>query len=127
MTARVRCPACEREVAVLTSNRLARHSRSGFRGNGYETWTCEGTGADATLPLAVERARLAPMRAASLRDAIARREACRAAEVALRMSLAQKQVDAYDAATQRERDALAAQEREVADAEAALAALRGAT
>lgn len=127
MTARVRCLACEREVAVLTSNRLARHSRSGFRGNGYESWVCEGAGTDAALPLAVERARLAPMRAESIRAAIARREAGRAAEVELRMSLAQKQVDAYDTATQRERDALAAQEREIADADAALAALRGAT
>ena len=127
MTARVRCAACERVVAVLTSNRLARHSRSGLRGNGYESWVCEGAGADAALPLAVERARLAPMRAASTRDTIARREAERAAEVALRMSLARQHVAAYDAATQRERDALAAQEREIADAEAALAALRGAT
>ena len=127
MTARVRCPECGREFAVLTSNRLARHKRSGFRGNGYESWTCEGAGTDAALPLAVERARVAPMRADALRDAIARREAARAAEVELRMSLAQRQVDAYDAATQRERDALAAQEREIADAEAALAALRGAT
>tara|TARA_R110002126_G_scaffold214371_1_gene360644 strand:+ start:1192 stop:1575 length:384 start_codon:yes stop_codon:yes gene_type:complete len=127
VTARVRCLACEREVAVLTSNRLARHSRSGFRGNGYESWPCEGAGTDAALPLAVERARVAPMRADALRDTIARREAARAAEVALRMSLAQQQVDAYDTATQRERDALAAQEREIADADAALAALRGAT
>lgn len=127
MTARVRCAACERVVAVLTSNRLARHSRSGFRGNGYETWTCEGAGTDAALPLAVERARVAPLRADFLRDAIARREAARAAEVELRMSLAQQKIAAYDDATQRERDALAAQEREIADAEAALAALRGAT
>lgn len=127
MTARVRCPACEREVAVLSSNRLARHSRSGFRGNGYETWPCEGSLADAALPLAVERARLAPMRAASLRDAIARREAARAAEVEMHMVLARQKIAAYDTATQRERDALAAQEREIADADAALAALRGAT
>lgn len=127
MTARVRCPACEHAVAVLSSGRLARHSRSGFRGNGYESWPCEGSLADAALPLAVERARVAPMRANALRAAIARREAARAAEVELRMSLARQQVDAYDTATQRERDALAAQEREIADAEAALAALRGAT
>ena len=127
MTARVRCPACGRGFAVLTSGRLARHSRSGFRGNGYESWVCEGAGADAALPLAVERARLAPMRAESIRAAIARREAGRAAEVELRMSLARQKIDAYDTATQRERDALAAQECEIADAEAALAALRGAT
>ena len=127
MTARVRCAACERVVAVLTSNRLARHSRSGLRGNGYESWVCEGAGADAALPLAVERARLAPLRADALRDAIARREAARAAEVEMHMVLARQKIDAYDTATQRERDALAAQEREIADADAALAALRGAT
>ena len=127
MTARVRCPACEREVAVVGSNRLARHSRSGFRGNGYETWVCEGAGADATLPLAVERARVAASRADFTRDTIARREAGREAEVALAARLARQKIDAYDGATQRERDALAVQEREIADAEAALAALRGAT
>ena len=127
MSARARCPECGREFAVLSSNRLARHSRHGFRGNGYESWPCEGSLADAALPLAVERARVAASRADSTRDTIARREAHRADEVASIMRLAQKQVDAYDTATQRERDALAAQEREIADADAALAALRGAT
>ena len=127
MTARVRCAACERVVAVLTSSRLARHSRHGFRGNGYESWVCEGAGTDAALPLAVERARLAPLHAASIRAAIARREAARAAEVEMHMVLARQKIAAYDTATQRERDALAAQECEIADAEAALAALRGAT
>jgi hypothetical protein len=112
---------------VLGSNRLARHSRSGFRGNGYETWVCEGAGADAALPLAIERARLAPLHAASIRREIARREAGRAAEVELVTTLAQKKIAAYDAATQCEREALAAQEREIADADTALAALRGAT
>lgn len=112
---------------MLGSNSLARHSRGALRGNRFETWTCEGTGADATLPLAIERARLAPLHAASIRREIARREARRADEVALIMRLAQQKVEAYDAATQRERDALAAQEREIADADTALAALRGAT
>ena len=114
---------------MIGSNSLARHSRSGFRGNRFEfeTWTCEGTGADATLPLAIERARLAPLHAASIRREIARREAGRAAEVELVTTLAQQKIAAYDATTQRERDALAAQEREIADADAALAALRGAT
>ena len=133
MTARVRCPTCDREVAVVGSNRLARHSRSGFRGNGYETWPCyqtwpcEGAGTDAALPLAIERARVAASRAKTASADIVCREERRAAEVALIMRLTQQKIDAYDSATQRERDALAAQEREVADAEAALAALRGAT
>lgn len=127
MSDRVRCPSCDREVAVLGSNGLARHSHSGLRGNRFETWTCEGTGADATLPLAIERARLAPLHAASIRREIARREAGRAAEVELVTTLAQHKIAAYDAATQREREALAAQEREIAAAEAALATMRGAT
>ena len=127
MTARVRCPLCGRKVAVLSSGRLSHHKRFDWcRDNGHEPWVCEGAGADATLPLAIERAQVAREVADEMRREIAERVEARDDVVDLHMSLAQQKITAYDAATQRERDALAAQEREIADAEAALAALRGA-
>jgi len=123
----VRCPECDREVAARLDGRVQKHTRSGFRGNGWETWPCGGSNADAALPLAVARARAAELTASSARSDLAYREARRADEVARIMLLAQQNVDAYDAATQRDRDRLAAKDRAAADADAAVAALRGAT